>query len=82
MANALEALLKALRSPRLPRDYPYRSVSAALTMLEFTETSRGSHFKWSKPGHDPIVIKVDNGKVPVAAMRDLRALFTKLRLLK
>lgn len=81
MANALKALLKALNAPRLPKDYPVRSVSAALTMLGFTESVSGSHYVWRKPGVDPIVVSVHDGKVPEAAMRDLRALMTKLGLL-
>ena len=81
MANALKALLKALDAPRLPRDYPVRSVSAALSMLGFTETINGSHYVWRKSGYDPLVVAVHEGKVPIAAMRDLRALMTKLGLL-
>ena len=43
MANALSALLKALRADRLPTDYPADKVDAALTRLGYTLKVTGSH---------------------------------------
>ena len=80
MANALNALLKVLRAERLPTDYPVNKVDAALTRLGYTLKVTGSHHVWRQPGHTRIVITVHDGKVPEAALKELRALLTKLGL--
>lgn len=81
MANALEELLEVLRRQHLPNDYPFPKVSHALKRLGFSETIQSSHHKFRKRGCSPLVIKNDGGKTPRAAMRDLKALFTRLGLL-
>lgn len=80
MGNTLKELLEVLDREKLPHDYPIAKVSAAMQKLGFTETIRGSHYKWRKSGSHPVVISHRGNKVPEAGMRDLRALVKRLGL--